>query len=123
MGKAQLEELNKCGKYFSVPRGISMWPMILNKEGIVEIHRLDRPARRYDVVLYIRGEEQGVIHRVLHVRANDCIIAMRSRTGATGSIPICGRTSSSSAGPCCGCGTRGRAWPGRSESGGPYDGQ
>ena len=34
MGKAQLEELNKCGKYFSVPRGISMWPMILNKEGI-----------------------------------------------------------------------------------------
>ena len=75
MGKAQLEELNKCGKYFSVPRGISMWPMILNKEGIVEIHRLDRPARRYDVVLYIRGEEQGVIHRVLHVRANDYIIA------------------------------------------------
>ncbi len=75
MGKAQLEELNKYGKYFSVPRGISMRPMILSKEGIVEIHKLEHPARRYDLVLYIRGEDQGVIHRVLHVRDRDYIIA------------------------------------------------
>ena len=75
MGKAQLEELNKSGKYFSVPRGISMRPMILNKEGIIEIHKLDHEAKRYDVVLYIRGEELGVIHRVLHVREKDYIIA------------------------------------------------
>lgn len=75
MGKEQLEELNKSGKYFSVPRGISMWPMILNKEGIVEIHRLTRPARRYDLVLYIRGEEQGIIHRVLRARETDYVIA------------------------------------------------
>ena len=75
MGKAQLDELNRCGKYFSVPRGVSMWPMILNKEGIIEIHRLKIPAKRYDLVLYIRGAEQGVIHRVLHVREKDYIIA------------------------------------------------
>lgn len=75
MGKAQLEELNKHGRYLSVPRGVSMWPMILNKEGIVEIEKLERPARRYDLVLYIRGEEQGVIHRVLRVREKDYIIA------------------------------------------------
>ena len=74
MGKAQLEELNKHGRYLSVPRGVSMWPMILNKEGIVEIEKLERPARRYDLVLYIRGEEQGVIHRVLRVREKDYII-------------------------------------------------
>ena len=75
MGKAQLEELNKCGKYFSVPRGISMRPMILNREGIVEIHKLDHEAKRYDVVLYIRGEDLGVIHRVLRVREKDYVIA------------------------------------------------
>ncbi|MBQ6465236.1 MAG: S24/S26 family peptidase [Oscillospiraceae bacterium] len=75
MGKAQLEELNKHGRYLSVPHGVSMWPMILNKEGIVEIEKLERPARRYDLVLYIRGEEQGVIHRVLRVREKDYIIA------------------------------------------------
>ena len=75
MGKAQLNELNLHGKYFSVPKGRSMWPMILNKQGIVEIHKLTVPARRYDVVLYIRGEDQGVIHRVLHVREKDYVIA------------------------------------------------
>ncbi|MBQ3708518.1 MAG: S24/S26 family peptidase [Clostridia bacterium] len=75
MGKAQLAELEKHGKYFSVPKGVSMRPMIDNKQGIVEIHKLDRPAKRYDLVLYIRGEEQGVIHRVLRVRENDYVIA------------------------------------------------
>ncbi len=75
MGKAQLEELEKSGKYYSVPRGFSMWPMIINKQGVVEIHKLSGDAKRYDVVLYTRGEEQGVIHRVLKVRENDYIIA------------------------------------------------
>jgi len=75
MGKAQLEELNKTGKYFSVPKGVSMRPMIESKQGIVEIHKLERPPKRYDLVLYIRGEEQGVIHRVLHVKDTHCVIA------------------------------------------------
>jgi len=75
MGKAQLDELERTGKYFSVPKGVSMWPMIPDRQGIVEIHRLDRPARRYDLVLYIRGEEQGVIHRVLWAREDDYVIA------------------------------------------------
>ena len=76
MGKTQLEELEKHGKYFSVPQGISMWPMIRPKRDIVEIHRLEKPAKRYDLVLYIRGEEkQGILHRVLHVREKDYIIA------------------------------------------------
>lgn len=74
MGKAQLNELERCGKYFSVPKGVSMWPMILNRQSIVEIHRLEHPANRYDVVLYVRGDEQGVIHRVLQRREDDYII-------------------------------------------------
>lgn len=63
----QVEQLEKYGYYLSVPRGISMWPMILNKEGIVEIHKLEGEAKRYDLVMYIRGEKQGVIHRVVRV--------------------------------------------------------
>ena len=75
MGKAQLEELEKCGRYFSVPKGISMRPMIKSKEGIVEIHKLDHPAKRYDLVMYVRPGGQGVIHRVLRVRDGYYIIA------------------------------------------------
>ena len=74
MGKAQIEELERCGKYFSVPKGVSMWPMLQNQQSIVEIRRLEEPARRYDVVLYIRGEEQGVLHRVVQRREEDYII-------------------------------------------------
>lgn len=75
MGKVQLEELEKTGKYFSVPRGISMRPMINNKEGIVEIHKLEGLAKRYDVVLYSRPGDQGVIHRVLWVKDGYYVIA------------------------------------------------
>ena len=76
MGKAQLQELESTGKYYSVPRGVSMWPMIRNKKDIVEVHKLDHLARRYDLVMYVRGaNQQGVLHRVLHVRENDYIIA------------------------------------------------
>lgn len=76
MGKAQLEELEKHGMYLSVPQGRSMWPMLRSKRDIVEIHRLERPAKRYDLVLYVRGENlQGVLHRVLRLREKDYIIA------------------------------------------------
>ena len=74
MGKAQLEQLEKEGSYFSVPRGISMWPMIRNGQDVIEIRKLEGPAKRYDLVMYTRGEEQGVIHRVHRVRENDYII-------------------------------------------------
>ena len=75
MGKVQLEELEKHGRYFSVPQGVSMMPMIHNKKGVVEVRKLEGEAKRYDLVLYIRGAEQGVIHRVLRVRDKDYIIA------------------------------------------------
>lgn len=66
MGKAQLELLERDGRYFSVPKGISMRPMIENKKGIVEIHKIDGRAKRYDLVMYVRPNGQGVIHRVIH---------------------------------------------------------
>lgn len=74
MGKAQLEELEKSGKYFISPKGISMKPMIYNKQGVVEIHKLDHPAKRYDLVMYVRPNGQGVIHRVIHVYTDHYII-------------------------------------------------
>lgn len=75
MGRAQLEELEKNGYYFSVPRGISMRPLLSSKrQDIVEIHKLTGEARRGDLVLYSIGE-QGILHRVLRVREADYVIA------------------------------------------------
>ena len=74
MGKAQVEELEKHGSYFSVPKGVSMKPMIYNGQGVVEIAALEGEAKRYDVVMYLRRDGVGVIHRVLHVRKDKYII-------------------------------------------------
>ena len=63
MGKAQLEQLEKEGNYYSVPRGISMWPMIRNKKDVVEIQKLEGLAKRYDLVMYVRGENRQGVHK------------------------------------------------------------
>lgn len=76
MGKAQLRELEERGHYYSAPRGVSMLPMIHGGRDIVEVRRLDRRARRGELVLYVRGpSEQGVLHRVIRVRDHDYVIA------------------------------------------------
>ncbi len=74
MGKAQLEELEKHGSYFSVPHGVSMKPMIYDRQGVIEIHKLEGEAKRYDVVMYVGKGGVGVIHRVHHVKDDHYII-------------------------------------------------
>jgi hypothetical protein len=74
MGREQVEELIKHGNYISVPRGISMRPMIYGQRDAVLIESLKQAPRRYDLVMYTRANEQGVIHRVIRKRENDYII-------------------------------------------------
>ena len=65
MGKVQLDLLERDGKYISVPTGISMRPMIRGGQDAVVVKKLTERPKRYDLVLYVRGEETGVIHRVI----------------------------------------------------------
>ncbi len=75
MGKEQLEQLEKYGSYLISPKGNSMRPMLRPKKDIVEIHKLNHPAKRYDLVMYTRGaKQQGIIHRVHRVREKDYVI-------------------------------------------------
>ncbi len=74
MGKEQIEELEKHGKYISVPSGISMRPMIHGRQDAVMIEKLSDEPKRYDLVMYVRGNNQGVIHRVIKKRENDYVI-------------------------------------------------
>lgn len=73
MENEQLRQLKERGVYISVPHGVSMKPMLTDRDCAVEVRALDREPRRYDLVMYIRGESQGVIHRV--IRPGDpCLI-------------------------------------------------
>lgn len=74
MGKAQIDVLERDGRYISVPNGISMRPMIRSKEDAVVVEKLKDKPKRYDLILYIRGKEQGVIHRVIKYKNNQYVI-------------------------------------------------
>ncbi|MBP0967144.1 MAG: S24/S26 family peptidase [Oscillospiraceae bacterium] len=70
MGRAQLDQLAQHGKYLSSPKGISMRPMIIAGRDAVMIEKLREPPKRRDLVMYTRPDLQGVIHRVIRVRAD-----------------------------------------------------
>jgi hypothetical protein len=74
MGKEQVEELKKHGNYVSVPRGISMRPMIYGQRDAVLIETLKEKPKRYDLVMYLRPNGQGVIHRVIRQHGDNYII-------------------------------------------------
>ena len=74
MGYAQIEELKKHGMFLSAPNGISMKPMLYEADSVAEIHTITSPPKRCDVVMYIRGQSQGVIHRVLYQKGGIYVI-------------------------------------------------
>ena len=74
MGKVQLELLEKDGFYLSVTEGISMRPMIKSGRDIMKVSKLSDLPKRYDIVMYIRDVDQGVIHRVIRKEQDAYII-------------------------------------------------
>ena len=74
MGKTQIEVLNRDGKYISAPKGISQWPMIKGGRDACVVEKLTQPPKRYDLVMYSRTEDIGVIHRVIRFKNGKYII-------------------------------------------------
>lgn len=74
MGLAQLRELEKHGFYLSAPKGVSMNPMLYQNDSVAEIHAIKSTPQKYDVVMYIRSDGVGVIHRILYHQGDYFII-------------------------------------------------
>lgn len=69
-----VSELNKRGRYLSVPAGISMEPLFHNKKNVVEVAVPTEPVRKRDMVLYIREDGTSVIHRVVGIKEGGYVI-------------------------------------------------
>lgn len=69
-----LKELEKNGRYLSVPAGNSMSPMLESKENVVEIVRAKHPLKKYDITLHVREDGANVLHRVMKVRKDSYVI-------------------------------------------------
>ncbi len=74
MGIKQLKILENDGFYISGPEGTSMLPMIRAGRDVVKVEKLIRKPDRYDLVMYIGNNGHGIIHRVIHVFDDYCII-------------------------------------------------
>lgn len=75
MDEQKLHILKTTGHYLSVPKGISMWPMLKSRENVVDIVLPNGRLKKYDVALYYRASDNScVLHRVLQVRDKDYVI-------------------------------------------------
>lgn len=69
------ELLNKDGAIVYTNVGASMMPLLRERKDLIEIRRKgEECCRKYDVVLYKRGE-QYILHRILKVFPNKYILA------------------------------------------------
>lgn len=66
MNKSPIEDiLNKSDFYVGVPHGSSMYPTLHHLKDTFHIIKPKMPIKKYDVVLYRRGNGKLVLHRVI----------------------------------------------------------
>ncbi len=68
------EQLEKYGSYASNTVGYSMKPLFSHKRDMVIISPLTEPPKKYDVVLYPKGDGNYILHRIVGVRRDFYII-------------------------------------------------
>ena len=61
------DNLNKNNVISFVPRGNSMWPTLKNKGQSVVVQAKRQRLNKLDVALYVRGQNNFVLHRVMQV--------------------------------------------------------
>lgn len=63
-----ISELEKSGELIYTTSGVSMYPMLRNRQDIVHIKKANGILKRYDLPLYVRHDSKLVLHRILHVK-------------------------------------------------------
>ncbi|MDD4211929.1 MAG: S24/S26 family peptidase [Bacilli bacterium] len=61
------EIIDQYGGFIYYPVGTSMLPLIVEGVHSVKLEKINRPIRKYDIVLYHRDNDQYVLHRVVRV--------------------------------------------------------
>ena len=64
------EYIEKNGVYLSAPQGDSMKPFIRGDRDVVAMKRIERPLKKYDVILYEKEDGRSVIHRILKIEGD-----------------------------------------------------
>ncbi len=68
------EELEKYGTYASNTNGTSMRPLFKTHRDAVVLKKVDRPLKKYDVVMYTDDASRYILHRIIKVREDVFVI-------------------------------------------------
>jgi hypothetical protein len=68
------QELSHHGSYASLTSGNSMSPLFKTHRDVVVLVKPEEKIKKYDVVLYHRGERKNILHRVIGERGEFFII-------------------------------------------------
>ena len=68
------EVLASGGEFRLYPHGTSMLPLIRQGRDSVALRRLDRPARKWDILFYQRADGSYILHRVKKVTPKGMIL-------------------------------------------------
>lgn len=67
------DAIKEHGYFVSTTSGLSMWPMLRDRQDTIVIYPCEGRLRRYDVPLYRRGDNY-VLHRIIGVKEDEYII-------------------------------------------------
>ncbi len=80
MEKSVIDELNKKGIAYFIPKGNSMWPTLKDKAQPVLVKKATENLNVYDVALFIKKDGGLVLHRVIEVLENGYLFIGDSQT-------------------------------------------
>ena len=64
------KQIEEKGFFVCTPIGISMMPLFRQRLDTVKLVKIERPLKKYDVVLYQRPSGKYVLHRIINVKNN-----------------------------------------------------
>ena len=67
-------ELAENGSFASVTKGVSMRPLFRTCRDMIVISPIKAPLKKYDIVLYRDGGGEYILHRIIDVKKDICII-------------------------------------------------
>lgn len=67
-------EIRERGSFASVTKGPSMRPLFKTHRDMIVVSKVEKPLKKYDIILYRGGEGEYILHRIIGVREGFFIV-------------------------------------------------
>ena len=67
-------EISERGSFASVTKGPSMRPLFKTQRDMIVVSKIERPLKKYDIILYKGGDGAYILHRIIGIREDYFIV-------------------------------------------------